>query len=303
MLFNSLAFAVFLPVVFGLYWAVQRMARGAHGLRIQNALVLAASYTFYAWWDWRFLGLIVASSVVDYFVGVGMSATGAKPPRRKALLWLSIGVNLGLLGTFKYAGFFVDQFAVLVETLGMNANLPVLRIVLPVGISFYTFQTMSYTIDVYRRQMEPTRDAVAFFAYVAFFPQLVAGPIERARSLLPQFLARRRFDLAEATDGVRHMLWGLFKKVVIADNLAPFVDAVYGNWETASGATLFLGTLFFALQIYCDFSGYSDIAIGCAKLFGFRLMRNFATPYFSRDIGEFWRRWHISLSTWFRDYV
>lgn len=298
MLFNSLAFAVFLPLVFGLYWAVQRRS-----LRLQNALVLAASYLFYGWWDWRFLGLIVVSSIVDYSVGRAMGQEGASDRQRRILLWTSVGVNLGILGFFKYFNFFIDQFAALVSTVGLDPNLPFLRVVLPVGISFYTFQTMSYTIDVYRRQMEPTRDAVAFFAYVAFFPQLVAGPIERARSLLPQFLERRRFDMDVAKDGARHMLWGLFKKVVIADNLAPIVDQIYGGWETASGATLALGTLFFAIQIYCDFSGYSDIAIGCARLFGFRLMRNFAYPYFSRDIGEFWRRWHISLSTWFRDYV
>ena len=304
MLFNSLAFAVFLPVVFGLYWAIQgRVAENRGGLRLQNALVLVASYVFYGWWDWRFLGLIVASSVVDYSVGVALGKENAGPRQRKPLLWLSIAVNLGILGFFKYFNFFAASFADVVQAFGMEPNLPLLRVILPVGISFYTFQTMSYTLDVYRRQMEPTRDAVAFFAYVAFFPQLVAGPIERAKSLLPQFLVPRRFDIEEAKDGLRHMLWGLFKKVVIADNLAPFVNEIYGSWETASGATLFLGTLFFAIQIYCDFSGYSDIAIGCARLFGFRLMRNFAYPYFSRDIGEFWRRWHISLSTWFRDYV
>ncbi|MEO1728492.1 MAG: MBOAT family O-acyltransferase [Bacteroidota bacterium] len=298
MLFNSLAFALFLPLVFGLYWGLQRRPLWA-----QNTLLLASSYVFYGWWDWRFLGLIVISSAVDYLVGVQLGKAGRSERSRRLLLTLSVAVNLGILGFFKYFNFFIESLAIGLSSIGFEPNLPLLRVILPVGISFYTFQTMSYTIDVYRRQMEPTRDALAFFAYVSFFPQLVAGPIERAKSLLPQFLVRRQFEWAEAKDGARHMLWGLFKKVVIADNLAPYVDAVYGSWETASGAELFLGTLFFALQIYCDFSGYSDIAIGCARLFGFRLMRNFAYPYFSRDIGEFWRRWHISLSSWFRDYV
>ncbi|MEL6612698.1 MAG: MBOAT family O-acyltransferase, partial [Bacteroidota bacterium] len=290
MLFNSLAFALFLPLVFGLYWGLQRRPLWA-----QNTLLLASSYVFYGWWDWRFLGLIVISSAVDYLVGVQLGKAGRSERSRRLLLSLSVAVNLGILGFFKYFNFFIESLAIGLSSIGLEPNLPLLRVILPVGISFYTFQTMSYTIDVYRRQMEPTRDALAFFAYVSFFPQLVAGPIERAKSLLPQFLVRRQFEWAEAKDGARHMLWGLFKKVVIADNLAPYVDAVYGSWETASGAELFLGTLFFALQIYCDFSGYSDIAIGCARLFGFRLMRNFAYPYFSRDIGEFWRRWHISL--------
>ncbi|MEL7170770.1 MAG: MBOAT family protein, partial [Bacteroidota bacterium] len=237
MLFNSLAFALFLPLVFGLYWGLQRRPLWA-----QNTLLLASSYVFYGWWDWRFLGLIVISSAVDYLVGVQLGKAGRSERSRRLLLSLSVAVNLGILGFFKYFNFFIESLAIGLSSIGLEPNLPLLRVILPVGISFYTFQTMSYTIDVYRRQMEPTRDALAFFAYVSFFPQLVAGPIERAKSLLPQFLVRRQFEWAEAKDGARHMLWGLFKKVVIADNLAPYVDAVYGSWETASGAELFLGT-------------------------------------------------------------
>ncbi len=297
MLFNSFAFAIFLPIVFLCYWQLQ-----CRSLRGQNLLLLAASYLFYSWWDWRFLGLIVVSSAVDYLVGVGLGATSHQH-RRKALLWTSVLVNIGILGFFKYFGFFIDSFAQLLESVGVGANLPTLRIILPVGISFYTFQSLSYTIDVYRRQLQPTRDVLAFFAYVSFFPQLVAGPIERASSLLPQFFKVRHFDSELAKDGLRQILWGLVKKIVIADNLAGMVESIFANYQDFGGSTLFLGVVFFAIQIYCDFSGYSDIAIGTARLFGFELMRNFAYPYFSRDIGEFWRRWHISLSTWFRDYV
>ncbi len=297
MLFNSFAFAVFLPVVFGLYWAL-----GRQRTRMQNGLLLVASYVFYGWWDPRFLSLIVVSSIVDYVVGLRMAAEEQRA-RRKALLIVSLATNLGILGFFKYFNFFVDSFAELLGLFGLHANMPALRIILPVGISFYTFQTLSYTIDIYRREIEPTRDMLAFFTFVAFFPQLVAGPIERAKSLLPQFLGERSFDTERAKDGLRQMLWGLAKKVVIADNLAGHVDDIFRGAPDLDGMTLFLGTFFFAVQIYCDFSGYSDIAIGTARLFGFSLMRNFAFPYFSRDIAEFWRRWHISLSTWFRDYV
>jgi len=297
MLFNSFTFAVFLPVVFLLYWLVR-----SRRLRTQNFILLVARYVFYGWWDVRFLALIVASSIVDY--GVGLALGSAENPRwRRFLLGVSLAANLGLLGFFKYYGFFVESFASLVQALGLQADIHALQIILPVGISFYTFQTMSYTIDVYRRQFEPTRDVIAFFAFVSFFPQLVAGPIERASNLLPQFLERRRFDVAQAKDGLRQALWGLFKKTVIADNLAGYVDTVFTDYRQLGAPALVLGVVYFAIQIYCDFSGYSDIAIGTARLFGFRLQRNFAVPYFSRDIGEFWRRWHISLSTWFRDYV
>jgi alginate O-acetyltransferase complex protein AlgI len=296
MLFNSLAFAIFLPVVFALFWSLNGR------LRLQNMLLLAASYLFYGWWDWRFLLLIVASSSVDYVAAILIGAT-ENPRRRKQLLLVSIGVNLGILGFFKYFDFFIQSFTDLVRLAGFHADPWTLRIILPVGISFYTFQTLSYTVDVYRRDMEATRDWLAFFTYVAFFPQLVAGPIERARNLLPQFQARRTFDVALAKDGLRRILWGLFKKVVIADNLAPMVEHIFTKYDSFPPPVLLLGVFFFAIQIYCDFSGYSEIAIGCARLLGFDLMRNFAYPYFSRDMGEFWRRWHISLSTWFRDYV
>ncbi|MCW5849842.1 MAG: MBOAT family protein [Anaerolineae bacterium] len=296
MLFNSIDFLVFLPLVFLLYWAV-----GAHTTR-RNAVVLAASYVFYGWWDWRFLGLIALSTAVDYAVGRGL-ATEEDPRRRKLLLWTSLAVNLGLLGFFKYANFFIESFTDAFTFMGTPIAADRLDIVLPVGISFYTFQTLSYTLDVYHRRLAPSRDALAFSAYVAFFPQLVAGPIERATSLLPQFAAPRVFDRSSAVDGLRQILWGFFKKVVIADNCALLVDGVFGAHVQMAGSTLLLASVLFAFQIYGDFSGYSDIAIGTARLFGFGLMRNFAFPYFSRDIAEFWRRWHISLSTWFRDYL
>lgn len=293
MLFNSLDFLIFFPIVFLSYWLLTR--------RAQNALLLASSYVFYAWWDWRFLGLIVFSSALDYGVGRGMAASEV-PSRRRAFLALSLVSNLGLLGFFKYCNFFIASASDLLVAAGLEPNLRALEIVLPVGISFYTFQTLSYTIDLYKRQIEAETDPVAFFAFVAFFPQLVAGPIERASNLLGQFARDREFDPRTAASACGQIVWGLFKKVVIADTLAGFVDAAYTN-PAAGGTELLLATIFFAFQIYCDFSGYSDIAIGCARLFGIDLMRNFAYPYFSRDVGEFWRRWHISLSTWFRDYV
>ena len=297
MLFNSLIFPIFLVIVFAAYWLLQKGP-----LRLQNALLVVVSYIFYGWWDWRFLSLIFFSSVVDYVVGMTLERT-EDDRKRKILLGTSLATNLGLLGFFKYYGFFVNSFVEMMAAFGFHASPSTLGIILPVGISFYTFQTLSYTIDIYRREIPATRDAVAFFAFVSFFPQLVAGPIERAKNLLPQFTRPREFDYDKARDGMRQMLWGFFKKVVIADNVAGYVNDIFGHYQTSDGVTLFLGTFFFAIQIYCDFSGYSDIAIGTARLFGFTLMRNFAFPYFSRDIGEFWRRWHISLSTWFRDYV
>jgi alginate O-acetyltransferase complex protein AlgI len=297
MLFNSLDFAVFLPIVFVLYWFATQ-----HSLKLQNLLVTAASYLFYGWWDWRFLSLILFSTFVDFGVGRGL-ASEQRPRQRKALLWTSIVVNLGFLGVFKYYGFFLDNFVAAFSLLGYQIQASSLNIVLPVGISFYTFQTLSYSIDVYRGKLTPTRDFVAFAAFVSFFPQLVAGPIERATNLLPQFQKARTFHYGKAVDGLRQILWGLFKKVVVADNCAEFADLIFNNSGSHSGSTLLVGALFFTFQIYGDFSGYSDIAIGTAKLFGFELMQNFAFPYFSRDIAEFWRRWHISLSTWFRDYL
>lgn len=297
MLFNSFDFAVFLPLVFLLYWAIKPF-----GIRLQNIFLVCVSYLFYGWWDWRFLGLIIFSTLIDYAVGRALAGE-LKQTKRTTLLWLSIIVNLGFLGFFKYFNFFLDNFTTAFTFFGGEVSVRALNIVLPVGISFYTFQTLSYTIDVYKRKLEPTKDVVAFAAYVSFFPQLVAGPIERATQLLPQFYKRRSFNYGAATDGMRQILWGLFKKMVIADNCAVFADMAFTQGQDHSGSTLFLGAVFFAFQIYGDFSGYSDIAIGTARLFGFNLMQNFAFPYFSRDIAEFWRRWHISLSTWFRDYL
>lgn len=297
MLFNSIDFAIFLPIVFLLYWFVTNK-----NLKLQNLLIVVASYVFYGWWDWRFLSLIVFSTVVDYTVGRQLR-TEENQLKRKILLWTSILVNLGFLGFFKYYNFFLDNFITAFSFFGQEIQGNSLNIILPVGISFYTFQTLSYTIDVYKRKLEPTKDFIAFSAFVSFFPQLVAGPIERATNLLPQFYNKRTFDYSKAVDGMRQILWGLFKKIVIADNCAEFANQIFNNSADMNGSTLVLGALFFTFQIYGDFSGYSDIAIGTSRLFGFDLMRNFNFPYFSRDIAEFWRRWHISLSTWFRDYL
>ena len=295
MLFNSIEFALFLPVVFLLYWFVFRRS-----VRAQNLFVVVASYLFYGWWDWRFLFLIAFTSLCSWGSGLLIERYRQRPVA-KAVHVLNIVLNLAILGVFKYYDFFVTSFANLFLH-GRTDGL-LLNIILPVGISFYTFQALSYSIDVYRGKLEPTRDIVQFFAFVSFFPQLVAGPIERATNLLPQFAKPRTFDYAQAVDGMRQILWGLFKKIVVADNCAAYVDYVYGAYSTQSGLTLAIAAVLFAFQIYGDFSGYSDIAIGTSKLFGIKLMRNFDNPYFSRDIAEFWRRWHISLTTWFRDYV
>ena len=297
MLFNSLDFAIFLPLVFILYWFVLK-----NQLKAQNALIGLASYVFYGWWDWRFLSLIIFSSVIDYCIGLQLNKTKSEK-NRKVLLWTSVFINLGFLGFFKYFNFFVDNFVEAFSFFGHQIPNTSLNIILPVGISFYTFQTLSYTIDVYRGKLQPTKDFIAFTAFVSFFPQLVAGPIERATNLLPQFYKHREFEYANAVLGMRQILWGLFKKIVIADNCAELANEIFNNSESYGGPVLILGALMFTFQIYGDFSGYSDIAIGVARLFGFKLMKNFAFPYFSRDIAEFWRRWHISLSTWFRDYL
>jgi len=297
MLFNSIDFAIFLPVVFILYWFVFKK-----NLRLQNFLIVAASYTFYGWWDYRFLTLIFFSTVVDFLVGIALIGE-EKQYKRKLLLMTSIFINIGFLGFFKYYNFFVDNFVEVFTFFGREIKINSLKIILPVGISFYTFQTLSYSIDVYRKKLEPTKDFIAFNAFVSFFPQLVAGPIERATNLLPQFYNKRHFSYNKAVDGLRQILWGFFKKIVIADNCAEYANYFFNNSEQFNGSTLLLGAVFFAFQIYGDFSGYSDIAIGTSRLFGIDLMRNFAYPYFSRDIAEFWRRWHISLSSWFRDYV
>ena len=297
MLFNSIDFAIFLPIVFILYWFATN-----RNLKMQNLLIVLASYLFYGWWDWRFLSLIFFSTLVDYAIGLALLNENNQS-KRKIFLWTSIVVNLGLLGFFKYYNFFVDNFVTAFSFFGSPITGNSLDIILPVGISFYTFQTLSYSIDVYKRKLEPTKDFIAFTGFVSFFPQLVAGPIERATNLLPQFYKKREFDYAKAVDGMRQILWGLFKKIVIADNCAEFANQIFNNSGDYSGSTLVIGAIFFTFQIYCDFSGYSDIAIGTSRLFGFNLMQNFNFPYFSRDMAEFWRRWHISLSTWFRDYI
>ena len=298
MLFNSLEFLLFLPIVFILYWLIF-----GKSLKFQNLLILISSYVFYGWWDYRFLALIFLSTVVDYTLGLKLDRE-KKTASRKFLLGLSVLFNLSLLGFFKYYNFFVDSWVDLLGSMGYEVQSTwTLNIVLPVGISFYTFQTMSYTIDIYRKQLKPTKDFISFASFVSFFPQLVAGPIERATNLLPQILNIRTFNYTQGLQGLRLILWGMFKKVVIADSLAPIVDDIFANYDQLGGGTLILGALYFSFQIYCDFSGYSDIAIGTSKLFGFELMSNFKFPYFSRNIGEFWRRWHVSLSTWFRDYL
>jgi D-alanyl-lipoteichoic acid acyltransferase DltB (MBOAT superfamily) len=295
MLFNSIDFAIFFPITFLLYWTVSKH------LVLRNTLILIASYFFYAQWDARFLALIIISSFVDYYVGQNLPMVSRK--KRKTLLCVSFAINLGFLFYFKYASFFVQTFVDAFTIFGQKLNISTLNIILPVGISFYTFQTLSYTIDIYRGNIMPTKSKLAFFSFVAFFPQLVAGPIERASSLLPQFLVVHKFNYNKVKSGLLMMALGLFKKMVIADKAAVIVNQVYNNPNDHGGLHIVFATLLFAFQIYCDFSGYSDIAIGASRTMGFRLMKNFDTPYFSKSITEFWRRWHISLSTWFKDYV
>lgn len=298
MLFNSFEFLIYLPIVFILYWFVFNKT-----LKLQNLLVVVVSYIFYGWWDWRFLLLIGFTTLCSYLSGILIASYEGRRKLQKAVSICNIVLNLTILGIFKYFNFFADNFAILFRSFGYEINWVTLDILLPVGISFYTFQALSYSIDVYQKKIEPTKDIIAFFAFISFFPQLVAGPIERATNLLPQFLRERKFDYSAAVDGCRQMLWGFFKKIVIADNCAVCVNSIFENYTELPASTLLLGGFWFTFQIYCDFSGYSDIAIGCAKLFGIKLMKNFNFPYFSRDIAEFWRRWHISLTTWFRDYI
>ncbi|MBK6629159.1 MAG: MBOAT family protein [Flavobacteriales bacterium] len=296
MLFNSVHYLWFLPTVFALYWGVFR------SLRAQNLLLIVASYVFYGWWDPRFLALLFVSSFSDYWLGLWIDRSGDARVRRRALV-LSLVFNLGILAYFKYSNFFIASAVDALHALGLQANIGTLNVILPVGVSFYTFQSISYTIEIYRREMRPVRDPIAYLAFVSFFPHMVAGPIMRAVDLLPQMTASRRFTYANGVSGLRLIVQGLFKKVVIADSLAPMVDQVFRLYPWESGPDLALGAIYFAFQIYGDFSGYSDIAIGSAKLFGIELMTNFRTPYLARDIGDFWKRWHISLSTWFRDFL
>jgi len=296
MLFNSWGYALFLPIVFALYWLLS-----GKRLAWQNLLLLAVSYFFYSCWDWRFLFLLVFSTGLDYFTG--LKVTGSDGFRKKFWFWLSIIVNLGFLGVFKYYNFFADSFAELLRSAGFNPHFATLQVILPVGISFYTFHGLSYVIDIYKGRIEPEKNFVTYSLFVSYFPLLVAGPIERATHLLPQIKRKRVFDYDKAMDGFYQILWGLFKKVVIADSCAQYANAVFDNPDKMNSMSLALGAVYFAFQIYGDFSGYSDIALGTSKMFGMDLLRNFNYPYFSRDIAEFWRRWHISLSSWFRDYL
>ncbi|MFC1733388.1 MBOAT family O-acyltransferase [candidate division KSB1 bacterium] len=297
MLFNSIDFAIFLPIVFIFYWFIT-----SRNLKLQNILILVADYIFYAWWDWRFLSLVITSSLIAFIFGKLSGQTDQKS-KQKIYLIISILTNIGILVFFKYYNFFVASFVDAFKIFGVSFNPGTLKIILPIGISFYTFQALSYTIDVYYKKIKPTNDIISFFAYISFFPQLVAGPIERAINLLPQFQKARKFDLLAAKDGLRQILWGLFKKIVIADYCAVLVNEIFHNYSNLNSSTLILGAVLFAIQIYGDFSGYSDIAIGTARLFGFNLMRNFTFPYFAKNIADFWRKWHISLTTWFRDYL
>ncbi|MGK0389595.1 MAG: alginate O-acetyltransferase complex protein AlgI, partial [Maribacter sp.] len=301
MLFNSLEYLIFLPIILILYWLI-----GNGRIFLQNLFILFASYVFYGWWDWRFLFLIFFSSNIDFFIGKLLdkeTGDSGGEINKKLLLAFSVTVNIGLLLYFKYFNFFIESFTDLLDQIGVAYSINTISIILPVGISFYTFQTLSYSIDIYNNKIKATKDYIAFLAYVSFFPQLVAGPIERAKNLLPQFLNKRSFHFENAKIGTSQILWGFLKKVVIADNCAPYVNDIFANYSTYPSQVLLFGAILFSFQIYCDFSGYSDIAIGTARLFGIKLMTNFKFPYFSRDIAEFWRRWHISLSTWFRDYL
>jgi len=295
-LFNSFEFLIFLPIVFILYWFVFNKS-----LKWQNVLVLVASYFFYGWWSWKFMGLLMLSTLLDYSYGFWVASPNRK--KAKAFLWLSIINNLGILGVFKYYNFFAKQFQEGLELIGLHTNPVLLNVALPVGISFYTFHGMSYVFDIYRGKQQPVKCFVDYAVFVSFFPLLVAGPIERASHLLPQVQKEREFNYSQAVEGCRLILWGMFKKVVIADNLAQLVDPVFANYANHSSLSLIITAISFSFQIYCDFSGYSDIALGTAKLFGFELLLNFNLPYFSRSIPEFWKRWHISLSSWFRDYL
>jgi alginate O-acetyltransferase complex protein AlgI len=297
MLFNSPNFAIFLPIVFILYWSTTK-----GNLRQQNVLLLVSSYFFYACWDWRFLFLLIFSTLLDYYTGIRIS-DAKNQASKKFWFWLSICVNVGFLGVFKYYNFFAESFANAIAKFGLQVNPWTLKVILPVGISFYTFHGLSYVIDIFKSNIKAEKNFIDYSVFVGFFPLLVAGPIERATHLLPQIKKERTFDYAKAADGLRQILWGLFKKIVIADQCAEFANTIFNNSATYPGSMLVLGALFFTFQIYCDFSGYSDIALGTARLFGIDLLRNFAFPYFSRDIAEFWRRWHISLSSWFKDYL
>ena len=297
MLFNSISFLFFFPVIYILYWFVFK-----NNLRWQNIMVMMASYYFYSCWDWRFLFLLIFSTVLDFYTGLKINESN-KPSVKKIWLIISVGINLGFLGVFKYYNFFADSFINLFNEIGFKLNPNFINVVLPVGISFYTFHGLSYVLDIYNDKIKPSNNFINYSLFVSFFPLLVAGPIERATHLLPQIENPRTFSIESSKDGLRQILWGLFKKVVIADNCATVANSIFEANDYSSGSTLAIGAIMFTFQIYCDFSGYSDIALGTARLLGFELLKNFSFPYFSRDIAEFWRRWHISLSSWFRDYL
>ena len=297
MIFNSFIFALFFFIIYFLYWFIN-----PYKLKIQNILLLVSSYFFYACWDWRFLFLLIFSTLLDYFTGLQMENSKTEN-HRKFWFWLSVLINLGFLGFFKYFNFFSESFAAFVSEFGIQVNPFTLQVILPIGISFYTFHGLSYVIDIYKKRISAERNFIDYSVFVCFFPLLVAGPIERATHLLPQIKKKRVFDYSKSVDGLRQILWGLFKKIVIADQCAEFANQIFNNSADYSGISLVLGALFFSIQIYGDFSGYSDIALGVARLMGIELLKNFSYPYFSRDIAEFWRRWHISLSSWFKDYL
>jgi D-alanyl-lipoteichoic acid acyltransferase DltB (MBOAT superfamily) len=297
MLFNSISFAFFLPIVFLFYWFVAKK-----NYKLQNGILLISSYFFYACWDWRFLFLLIFSTLLDYSTALKIH-TASNLVKRKLWFLLSICINIGFLGVFKYYNFFASSFVEALSSIGIKSNPWTLQIILPVGISFYTFHGVSYVVDIYKQRIKPEKNLLNYSVFVCYFPLLVAGPIERATHLLPQFLKKREFDYTQSVDGMRQILWGLFKKIVVADNCAECANYIFGSYQNHNGIILVLGALFFAFQIYADFSGYSDIAIGTSRLFGINVIRNFNYPYFSRDIAEFWRRWHISLTAWLRDYL
>ena len=298
MLFNSFEYLIFLPIVFLLYWNVCKSGRS------KNLLLIAASYVFYGWWNIRLLGLIFLVSIVAFIGGVVVASKKTTPFWRRATLTIVIILNIATLVAFKYYGFFASSFVRVLNVVGFTPDIPTLNLILPVGISFYSFQAISYVIDVYRGTTSATKDLHAFLVYISFFPQLVAGPIERASNILPQFLRDKRpFSYKRGVGGMQLILWGLFKKMVVADNAAEAVNIVFAQWDSIGTINLWIGAILFSFQIYGDFSGYSDIAIGSSRLFGIDLMKNFNLPYFSRDIVEFWKKWHISLTSWFRDYL
>ncbi len=297
MVFNSPEFALFLPVVFILYWFVFR--KSALG---QNIILLSASIFFYVWADWRFLFLVLANALFNFYLGLKIRDT-QEEKSKQGLLWLGVVINLGVLGYFKYFNFFYDSFADLINLFGADINHSSLKIILPLGISFFTFQTLGYIIDIYNEDTEPCRDVLAFSTYVLYFPKILAGPIERAQRFIPQIEVKRSFDSNLALDGLRQILWGLFAKIVIADNTAAIVNDIFNGYQTQPASMLFIGAICYLIQIYSDFSGYSNIAIGVSKLLGIKLMTNFKTPFFSTNISDFWKKWHISLTGWLMDYV